>query len=150
MNGLNDVGVFLAWATSLYFPSRRFNPKAKCMDLKDFISLKRETTSFRQLEERVDDLNHVYIWRLAAGERTSPSPETVEKLARALELTPRDAQILGVLSKAPMEDALYQVAQEHPDIPIEFIETAASMSFRGGRPSTQEAWMKVIDFLQSM
>lgn len=120
------------------------------MDLKDFISLKRETTSFRQLEERADDLNHVYIWRLAAGERTSPSPETVEKLARALELTPRDAQILAVLSKAPMEDALYQLAQEHPDIPIEFIETAATMSFRGGRPSTKEAWMKVIDFLRSM
>lgn len=120
------------------------------MDLKEFISLKREATSFRRLEERVEDLNHVYIWRLAAGERTSPSPETVEKLARALELNTRDAQILALLSKTTLDNALYQLIDEHPEIPIADIEPVATMSFRGNRPTTKDDWMKVIEFVRSI
>lgn len=120
------------------------------MDLKEFISQKRQTTSYRQLEERVEDLNHVYIWRLAAGQRTSPSQDTVEKLARALELAPRDAQILELLSRTPLDDTLYQLINEHPEIPIEDIAPAATMSFRGSRPSSKDDWMRVVEFVRSI
>jgi HTH-type transcriptional regulator, competence development regulator len=120
------------------------------MDLKGFVSLKKEGTSFRQLSERVDDLDHVYLWRLASGHRTAPSEDTVAKMARALELGPRDTELLALLSKTPIDDALFNLINQHPEIPIEDIEPVATMSFRGTRPTTQDAWMKLIELVRSM
>lgn len=120
------------------------------MDLKDFVSLKKDGTSFRQLSERVEDLDHVYLWRLASGHRTAPSEDTVGKMARALELGPRDTEILALLSKTPIDDALFELINQHPEIPIEDIEPAATMSFRGTRPTTQDDWMKIIELVRSM
>lgn len=120
------------------------------MDLKDFVSLKKESTSFRQLSERVEDLDHVYLWRLASGHRTAPSEDMVAKMARALELSPRDTEILTLLSRTPIDDVLFDLINRHPDIPIADIEPAATMSFRGTRPATQDDWMKIIELVRSM
>lgn len=120
------------------------------MDLKDFVSLKKESASFRQLSERVEDLDHVYLWRLASGHRTAPSEDTVAKMARALELSPRDTAILALLSKTSIDDVLFELINQHPEIPIEDIEPAATMSFRGTRPTTQDDWMKIIELVRSM
>jgi len=120
------------------------------MDLKDFVSLKKESTSFRQLSERVEDLDHVYLWRLASGHRRAPSADTVAKMARALELSPRDTEILTLLSRTPIDDVLFDLINRHPDIPIADIEPAATMSFRGTRPATQDDWMKIIELVRSM
>lgn len=120
------------------------------MDLKGFVSLKRESASFRQLSERVEDLDHVYLWRLATGHRKAPSDDTVAKMARALELNSRDAEILALLSRTPIDDVLFDLINQHPEIPIEDIEPAATMSFRGNRPSTQDDWMKIIELVRSM
>lgn len=72
------------------------------------------------------------------------------KMAKALQLSSRDTEILALLSKTPIDDVLFELINRHPEIPIEDIEPAATMSFRGTRPTTQDDWMKIIELVRSM
>lgn len=105
--------------------------------------------SLRELERRAGDLNHVYIWRLEKGDRDAPSDATVEKLSKALELTQREQEIVVLLLKTDIDDRLYDLMVERPDIPIEDIEPVATMSFRGNRPTDQAGWLKAIEMVKS-
>jgi HTH-type transcriptional regulator, competence development regulator len=105
--------------------------------------------SLRGLEKKADDLSHVYIWRLERGEREAPSDTTIEKLTKALELTPREGEILSLLLRTEVDDELYALMVEQPDIPLADIEPVATMSFRGNRPSDQAGWLRLIQLVKS-
>lgn len=121
------------------------------MDFGRYIAEVRERKGFslRELEKRASDLNHVYIWRLEKGDRDAPSAETIAKLANALDLSLREREIVSLLLRSDIDDGLYELIVERPEIPIEDIEPVATMSFRGNRPSDQAGWMKLIEMVKS-
>lgn len=123
------------------------------MDLAGFIAAMRERKelSFRDLEKRAGNLDHAYIWRLEKGDRAAPSEEVVGRLSHALELDDREGDIFKLLAKSvTVEDSLYNLMVSRTDIPWEDFEDVATMSFRGERPNTAEAWLKRIELIQQM
>ncbi|EZI23936.1 MULTISPECIES: helix-turn-helix transcriptional regulator [Pseudomonas] len=123
------------------------------MDLAGFIASMRERKelSFRDLEKRAGDLDHAYIWRLEKGDRAAPSEDVVVRLSHALELDNRESDVFRLLAKSvTVENALYLLMLERKDIPWEDFEDVATMSFRGERPDTKEAWIKRIELIQQM
>ena len=123
------------------------------MDLAGFIAAMRERKelSFRDLEKRAGDLDHAYIWRLEKGDRAAPSEEVVARLSHALELDDREGDVFKLLAKSvTVEDSLYHLMVSRTDIPWEDFEDVATMSFRGERPNTEEAWLKRIELIQQM
>jgi transcriptional regulator with XRE-family HTH domain len=123
------------------------------MDLAGFIATMRERKelSFRDLEKRAGDLDHAYIWRLEKGDRAAPSEDVVVRLSQALELDDRENNVFRLLAKSvPIENALYRLMISRLDIPWEDFEDVATMSFRGERPDTEEAWLKRIELIQQM
>ncbi|HHK0531399.1 TPA: helix-turn-helix domain-containing protein [Pseudomonas aeruginosa] len=123
------------------------------MDLAGFIATMRERKelSFRDLEKRADDLDHAYIWRLEKGDRAAPSEDVVTRLSNALELNQRESEVFHLLAKSvTVENALYRLMISRLDIPWEDFEDVATMSFRGERPNTEEAWLKRIQLIQQM
>ncbi|MNO20158.1 hypothetical protein D3C76_99040 [compost metagenome] len=123
------------------------------MDLAGFIATMRERKelSFRDLERRAGDLDHAYIWRLEKGDRASPSTEVITRLSHALELDDREEAVFKLLAKSVVvEDSLYHLMVTRPDIQWEDFEDVATMSFRGERPNTKEAWLKRIELIQQM
>jgi transcriptional regulator with XRE-family HTH domain len=105
--------------------------------------------SLRRLEKKADDLNHVYIWRLERGDREAPSETTIEKLSKALEMTPRENEILSLLLRTEIDDELFKLIVDKADIPLEDIEPVATMSFRGNRPTDQAGWLRLIEMVKS-
>lgn len=123
------------------------------MDLAGFIASMRERKelSFRDLEKRAGDLDHAYIWRLEKGDRAAPSEDVVVRLSHALELDNRESDVFRLLAKSvTVENALYLLMLERKDIPWEDFEDVATMSFRGERPNSKEAWIKRIELIQQM
>jgi len=123
------------------------------MDLAEFIATMRERKelSFRDLEKRAGDLDHAYIWRLEKGDRAAPSEDVVVRLSQALELEQREIEVFRLLAKSvTVENALYRLMTSRMDIPWEDFEDVATMSFRGERPNTEEAWLKRIKLIQQM
>lgn len=123
------------------------------MDLAGFIASMRERKelSFRELEKRAGDLDHAYIWRLEKGDRVAPSEDVVIRLSHALELDDREGDVFRLLAKSvTVEKALYDLMLSRVDIPWEDFEDVATMSFRGERPDTEEAWLKRIKLIQQM
>lgn len=97
--------------------------------------------SFRQLEARSDELDHAYIYRLAKGDKASPSKKTVQKLVTALQLSEREADIFRLLAQQEIDDPLYDIMINRDDLSWETLECAATMSNRGKRPSSQDEWL---------
>lgn len=123
------------------------------MDLAGFIATMRERKelSFRDLEKRAGDLDHAYIWRLEKGDRVAPSEDTVTRLSQAFELDEREGEIFRLLAKSvTVDNALYHLMVSRQDIPWDVLEDVASMSFRGERPTSEEAWLKRINMLLEM
>lgn len=123
------------------------------MDLAGFIATMRERKelSFRDLERRAGDLDHAYIWRLEKGDRAAPSEEVVNRLSHALELDEREVEVFKLLAKSvTVEDSLYRLMVSRVDIPWLDFEDVATMSFRGERPNTEDAWLKRIQLIQQM
>ena len=123
------------------------------MDLAEFIATMRERKelSFRDLERRAGDLDHAYIWRLEKGDRAAPSDDVVARLSHAFELDDRENEVFRLLAKSvTIDDALYRLMLSRLDIPWEDFEDVATMSFRGERPNTEEAWLKRISLIQQM
>lgn len=123
------------------------------MDLAGFIATMRERKqlSFRELEKKSGDIDHAYIWRLEKGVRAAPSEEVISRLSHALELNERERNIFKLLSNSVnIENTLYSLMLSRLDIPWEDFEDVATMSFRGERPDTEEAWLKRIKLIQQM
>lgn len=104
--------------------------------------------SLRELDT-LSGVDHAYIYRLEQGDKSAPSPQVLNNLARALKLT---GQKRGVLEKlldisAGVPDALFQAVLADPERSPQAFRTAAEMSFRGERPRTVEDWGKKIDML---
>lgn len=123
------------------------------MDLAGFIASMRERKelSFRELEKRAGDLDHAYIWRLEKGDRVAPSEDVVVRLSQALELDEREGEVFHLLARSVnVDNALYGLMVSRVDLPWDVLEDVASMSFRGERPTTEEAWLKRINMLLEM
>jgi HTH-type transcriptional regulator, competence development regulator len=123
------------------------------MDLAGFIATMRERNqlSFRELEKKSGDIDHAYIWRLEKGDRAAPSADVIDRLSKALELNERERNIFKLLSNSvTIENTLYSLMLSRLDIDWEDFEDVATMSFRGERPDTEEAWLKRIKLIQQM
>ena len=122
------------------------------MELSGFLTTMRERAelSLRALQDRADDLSHTYIYRLEKGDRDSPSPEVQQRLSAALRLNEREQQVLELLVQQPVDDALYRIMLVDQTIPWEDLRDVARLSFRGERPTTEDAWMKRIRMIQDL
>jgi len=122
------------------------------MNLADFIAQARERQglTLRQLESKADDLDHAYIWRLEQGDRDKPSVTVIEKLSKALQLDEREYKIFTLLAEREIDEALYHIMLSRRDIDWSYLEIAATISFRGQRPSSEEAWLNKIELIQEL
>jgi len=116
------------------------------MNFSDYLkmAIQNNGLSFRQIESQSAGLDHAYIYRLAKGDKTSPSEETVKKLAKALRMTNRELNVLRLLSQQEIDDPLVDVMLSRPDLSWDTLECAATMSNRGKRPANQEEWLTYI------
>jgi transcriptional regulator with XRE-family HTH domain len=93
------------------------------------------------------EIDHAYIHRLEKDEKTAPSEQVVESFIRALKLTTRRAHLLRLLVGKTVNEQLVDVFIEDEDRPLDLLEPAHQMSFRGKRPETKEDWRRHIDRL---
>ncbi|QND80530.1 helix-turn-helix transcriptional regulator [Pseudoxanthomonas mexicana] len=122
------------------------------MDFGTYIADLRDKKGFslRELEKKAGDLNHVYIWRLEKGDRDAPSADTLDKLFKALEMSPREQELGRLLIRTEIHDELFRIARDNTDIPISDIEPVATMSFRGSRPTDEAGWLRLIEFVKDI
>jgi HTH-type transcriptional regulator, competence development regulator len=71
-------------------------------------------------------------------------------LGTALRLDEREQQVLELLSEQSVDDALYRIMMSDRTIPWDDLRDVARLSFRGERPTTEEAWMKRIRMIQEL
>ena len=88
------------------------------------------------------DTDHAYIHRLEREERTAPSERVVDAFVRTLKLTPRRARLLRLLVGKTVNHKLIDVFLEDEGRPLDLLEPAHQMSFRGKRPETQDEWRR--------
>ncbi|MFZ3285132.1 helix-turn-helix domain-containing protein [Pseudomonas sp.] len=149
----HETQLLSVWTTDYSRQRGQCKQLEKIMDLAGFIASMRERQelSFRELEKRAGDLDHAYIWRLEKGNKQAPSDDVVSRLGQALGLGDREAEVFRLLAKpVTLDDALYHLMISRLDIPWEDFEDVATMSFRGERPNTEEAWLKRIELIQQM
>ena len=92
-------------------------------------------------------IDHAYIHRLERGEKTAPSEQVVDAFVRTLKLDPRRARLLRMLVGKTVNHTLIDVFVENEDRPLELLEPAQQMSFRGRRPVTMDDWRAHVDRL---
>ncbi len=95
-------------------------------------------------------IDHAYIHRLEKNEKTAPSEQVIESFIRALELTSRQAHLLRLLVGKTVNEQLVDVFIEDEARPLELLEPAYQMSFRGKRPETKDEWRRHIDRLAAL
>lgn len=93
-------------------------------------------------------IDHAYIHRLEKDEKTSPSDDVIEGLARNLKLNARRARMLRFLVGKKADEALIDLFLEEEEQPIEVFESLATMSFRGKRPDGKDEWRKLAERLK--
>ena len=93
------------------------------------------------------DIDHAYIHRLEREEKTAPSEQVVDAFARTLKLSPRNARLLRLLVGKTVKHTLIDVFVEDEDRPLDLLEPAHQMSFRGKRPETMDDWRRHVDRL---
>jgi HTH-type transcriptional regulator, competence development regulator len=95
--------------------------------------------SLRELAQ-LADIDHAYIYRLEAGDKESPSEETLSKLIRALKVGKREAGMLRYLAEHTETDpALVKYVLLDKTITYEIFTSAAGADFRGtARPDPQK------------
>lgn len=96
------------------------------------------------------EIDHAYIHRLEKDDKTAPSEQVIESLIRALKLTPRRASLLRLLVGKMVNKQLVDVFIEDEDRPLDLLEPAYQMSFRGKRPETMDEWRQHIDRLAKL
>ena len=92
-------------------------------------------------------VDHAYIHRLEREEKTAPSDHIVDSLIRALKLSPRRASLLRLLVGKTINKSLVDVFLKDEDRPLELLEPAHQMSFRGKRPESNDEWRRLVDRL---
>lgn len=90
-------------------------------------------------------IDHAYIHRLEKDEKTAPSDNVIEVLARNLKLNARRTRMLGFLVGKNADGALIDLFLEEEDQPVEVFESLATMSFRGKRPDSKDEWRKLAE-----
>ena len=95
------------------------------------------------------DVDHAYIHRLERDEKTAPSEQVVDSFVRTLKLTPRRAELLRMLVGKTVSFTLVDVFLEDEERPLDLLEPAFQMSFRGKRPETKDDWRQHVDRLAS-
>lgn len=105
--------------------------------------------SLRELG-KLCDVDHAYIHRLEKDEKTAPSEQVIDSFVRALKLSPRRARLLRLLVGKTVNEQLVDVFIEDEDRPLDLLEPAHQMSFRGKRPETKEEWRRHIDRLAAL
>ena len=96
------------------------------------------------------EVDHAYIHRLEKDEKTAPSEQVIDSFVRALKLSPRRAGLLRLLVGKTVNEQLVDVFIEDEDRPLDLLEPAHQMSFRGKRPETKEEWRRHIDRLAAL
>jgi transcriptional regulator with XRE-family HTH domain len=88
--------------------------------------------SLRELAQ-LSEVDHAYIYRLEAGEKESPSVETLSKLSRALRVNgKREANMLRYVAEHSETDpALVSFVLDDKAITYELFATVAAAVFRG-------------------
>ena len=92
-------------------------------------------------------IDHAYIHRLETEEKTAPSNTVVDAFVRTLKLTPRRAGLLRLLVGKTVNRTLIDVFVEDEHRPLDLLEPAHQMSFRGKRPATKDEWRRHVDRL---
>ena len=92
-------------------------------------------------------IDHAYIHRLEREEKTAPSEHVVDAFVRALKLSHRRAHLLRLLVGKTVNRTLIDVFVEDEDRPLDLLEPAYQMSFRGKRPKTKDEWRRHVDRL---
>ena len=96
------------------------------------------------------EIDHAYIHRLEKDEKNAPSDQVIEALIRALKLSPRRANLLRLLVGKTVNEQLVDVFIEDEDRPLDLLEPAFQMSFRGKRPESKEEWRKLVNRLSTL
>lgn len=87
--------------------------------------------SLRELA-RLSDTDHAYIYRLESGDKESPSEDVLTKLARALKVDKREADILKFVAEHGGTDAsLVTHVLTDKGVSYEIFASAAGAVFRG-------------------
>lgn len=92
-------------------------------------------------------IDHAYIHRLEREEKTAPSQPVVEAFARTLKLSPRRARLLRLMVGKTVNHELIDIFVEDEDRPLDLLEPAYQMSFRGKRPATKDEWRRHVERL---
>ena len=95
-------------------------------------------------------IDHAYIHRLEREEKTAPSEQVVDTFVRTLKLNPRRAHLLRLLVGKTVNRTLIDVFIEDEDRPLDLLEPAHQMSFRGKRPETEDDWRRHVDRLDRL
>ena len=94
---------------------------------------------------RLSGQDAAYIYRLEAGEKSSPSDEVLKTLIRSLKSDERRECVLRFLAeRGEIDDVLVELVLKDSNIVIEDFESAAGASFRESRPETEEQWRRYI------
>jgi HTH-type transcriptional regulator, competence development regulator len=107
------------------------------------------TLSLRELST-LSGVDHAYIHRLEAGDKTAPSSDVLDKLSRGLKLTVQKRRVLELLAlMGEMDEHLYELALELPDR-YDLVKVAATMSFRGSRPESKADWSEKLNQIEDL
>src|SRR5258708_38014438 len=105
------------------------------------------TLSLRELST-LSGVDHAYIHRLEAGDKTAPSVDVLDKLARGLKLTTHRRRVLEVLTTVDdMDPQLFELALETPER-FALVKVAATMRFRCTRPNSKADWVEKINQIE--
>ena len=96
------------------------------------------------------EVDHAYIHRLEKDEKTAPSEQVIDSFVRALKLTSRRACLLRLLVGKTVNEQLVDIFIEDESRPLDLLEPAHQMSFRGKRPGTKDEWRRHIDRLAAL
>jgi transcriptional regulator with XRE-family HTH domain len=107
------------------------------------------TLSLRELST-LSGVDHAYIHRLEAGDKTAPSSDVLDKLSRGLKLTVQKRRVLELLAlMGEMDEHLFELALELPDR-YDLVKVAATMSFRGSRPESKADWSEKLNQIEDL
>jgi transcriptional regulator with XRE-family HTH domain len=119
------------------------------MNFGGYLSRARGDQSYRDLD-KATGIDHAYIWRLERGDNSNPSPEIVEKLSKALILSPRKGKIFALLATVEIPDELCELMEEHTEIDWDTFQAVATMSNRGKRPTTKDDWLRFVKVIEEL
>lgn len=87
--------------------------------------------SLRELGQ-LAGVDHAYIYRLETGDKEAPSPDTLQKLIKALKAEKRESDMLRYMAEHPdTSSMLVTLACEDQTISYQEFASAAGMAYRG-------------------